>query len=299
MKRIVCLIVLGLIAFNQAIAKESGGGTVVGNGAGIVESNFQLAYLSLPKIISTCLEERSCALDREERKIARDIHSILKLNSNKKDRLIFLSEKEYPGFFTTGANESYRVAKTELNGEAPIYVNTDMLYDKEGNPALNFAGVLRILVHELGHQTGIIAHGVLDILGSKIANFSEENTNYYRYIINEEAEKEDQESLYFAVANYDTPLKTTMLMFNWKNSHSEDLTNAVIISSECKYSSESYAGIELFNGHFSFDQRGLLSFNAWVKLSCFESFSGATNIYKRNLKVVLDHNYLIQSLSVE
>lgn len=87
-------------------------------------------------------------------------------------------------------------------------------------------------------------------------------------------------------------------MFNWKNSFSQDLSHSIIASTECRYDSESYAGIEIFNGHFSIDEKGQLSFNAWIKLSCYESFSTLTNLYKKNLKITLDHDLIIQGLFV-
>ncbi len=293
MKRFVCLIVYGLLVAAGAFAKE-GGGIVVGNGAGIVESNFQQAYLSLSKIIATCGAAGSCGLDRDEKELIKNIHQVLMTNLQNKNRLIFLSEKTNPGFFTTGANESYRIAKTLLVPNSPIYVNTDMLYDKEGNPTLNFNGIVRILVHELGHQTGIENHSMLDILGSKIAAYAEEHTGYFRYNI-----EETREMVFFSVANYDYPIKTTLVMFNWKNSSSRDLSYAIIASSECSYDSETYSGIEVLNGHYSFDRRGQLSFNAWVKLSCYESFSTHTNIYRKNLQITLDSDLQVSGLTVE
>ncbi|AUN98409.1 hypothetical protein C0V70_09890 [Bacteriovorax stolpii] len=293
MKRFVCLIVCGLLVVAGAFAKE-GGGTVVGNGAGIVESNFQQGYLSLSKIIANCEAAQNCGLDLEEKNILKDIHEVLTKNLQNKNRLVFLSEKANPGFFTTGASESYRIAKTMLVPNSPIYINTDMLYDKDGNPTLNFNGIVRILVHELGHQTGIEGHSTLDILGAKIATYAEEHTSYFRYNV-----EETRESVFFSVANYSYPIKTTLVMFNWKNSSSRDLSYAIIANSECPYDSESYAGIEVLNGHYSFDRRGQLSFNAWVKLSCFESFSGSTNIYRKNLHIALDSDLQITGLTVE
>ena len=55
---------------------SNGGGTVIGNGAGLVESNFQYAYDSLKKILPHCFQKNVCDLLDEEKKIIKSITTI-------------------------------------------------------------------------------------------------------------------------------------------------------------------------------------------------------------------------------
>lgn len=272
----------------------AGGGTVVGNGAGVVESSFQQAYTSLDKFIPSCLAVEKCGLTNEDKIMLGKIQKIVKLNVSRKDRLVFLSEALNPGFFTTGNSEVFRIAKTFLTSDASIYINTDMLYNEDGHPAIKFQDIVRILIHELGHQTGYEQHACLDILGSKVAVFSEDSTLYYRFRLEEE-----NSSVTFAVTNFDLPVKSTFVLFDWKNAKIENLTDAIIAQSPCVYDSEAYSGIEVINGHFTFDENALMSFEAWINVSCNESLSGAANVYRRNLTVNLDSEYKIMKVSVK
>lgn len=272
----------------------SGGGSVVGNGAGTVESSFQQMYYSLTKIIPSCSAVVKCDLTRDEKSVLAQILKIINLNENKKDRLVFLSEKLNPGFFTTGSSEVFRIAKTYLNQNSPIFVNTDLLYTEDGRPAIKLQDVVRILIHEIGHQTGIEDHASLDILGSKVASYSEESTFYYRYKI-----EEDNSSVSFAVTNLEQPIKSSVVVFNWKNSKLHDLTGPISAAITCNFLSESYAGIEISNGHFILSENGLLSLNAWVDISCYDSSSTQMNIYRKDLIVSLDSLYKLQDIQVK
>ncbi len=292
MKKLIMLLVLGCC--QTLLAANTGGGTVVGNGAGAVESSFQHAYYSLSKIISTCVSSKKCETTKEENLVLQTISSIVKMNANKKDRLVFLSEKLNPGFFTTGSDQTNRIAKTFLNPDSPIYINTDMLYTDSGKPAIDFQDILRILVHELGHQAGIVSHASLDILGVKVSTFSEDRTYHYSLKVQEE-----DSNIQFAVTNLELPVKTALLLFNWKNKKVQDLSDTIISSTSCSYDSESYQGLEVVNGHFDFDSMGMLTFQAWVNLSCYESFSTQIFVYRKNLTISLDQDYQIIGLKVK
>lgn len=279
-------------------AYENGGGVIVGNGAGIVESNFQYAYQSLKNVIKHCMHSTTCNVQKDEQSVLLKLINILDSNANNKDRLIFLSEKLNPGFFMTGEAEANRIAKTFLNPESPIFINTDQLYNAAGRPTINFQRIIALLIHELGHQSGVLDHAWLDILGAKVSDYSENSTNHFSFRIDDEDLSKNQ-SLIFSVTNLEFPVKSSILIFNWKNSQSINLSNTLAASSNCQYESESFQGTEISNGHFSFDEHNNLRFLAWVKIHCYESFSSNTYIYKRNLVVSLDSNYKIMSLIVE
>lgn len=291
MKKILMLFVLGCW---QTVYAANGGGTVVGNGAGFVESSFQQAYASLQKIIPLCRNSLKCETLEDENKILDQIIFIINSNANKKDRLVFLSEKLNPGFFTTGTDQTNRIAKTFLTPESSIYINTDMLYTSAGKPAITFQDILRILVHELGHQTGLVDHAPLDMLGVKVSVFSEDRTYHYRFKLDD-----GRGHVSFSVTNMEYPTKSTLVLFNWRNQKAQELSESIILSTSCTYESESYAGIEVINGHFDIDNNGLLSFQAWVNLHCFETFSGQIFVYRKNLSISLDQDYQIMGLKVK
>lgn len=152
---------------------------------------------------------------------------------------------------------------------------------------------MRILIHELGHQTGEQGHASLDILGGKVALFSETNTNYYQYKIN------NQQKLTFTVTNFEFPVKSSIVIFNWHNDVAVDLSEIIILGSECNHRSESFAALEVINGHYSINDQGSLSFEAWINVECFESFSGQAFIYKRDMSIDLDEKYKIRGVFIK
>lgn len=299
MKSFLSFAILAVLTISQsALSYENGGGVIVGNGAGIVESNFQYAYQSLKNVINHCLHSNNCNVQKDEHAVLLKLIIILETNANNKERLIFLSEKLNPGFFMTGEAESNRIAKTFLNPESPIFINIDQLYNAAGRPTLNFQRIIALLIHELGHQSGVLDHAWLDILGAKVADYSENSTNHFSFRIDDEDLSKNQ-SLIFSVTNLEFPIKSSILIFNWRNTQSINLSNTLAASSSCQYESESFQGTEISNGHFSFDEHNNLRFLAWVKVHCYESFSSNNFIYKRNLSVTLDSDYKILSLIVE
>ncbi|MFA6239070.1 MAG: hypothetical protein WC635_17155 [Bacteriovorax sp.] len=294
MKNFLLILVIVFTVINYpAFSREKGGGVIVGNGAGIVETNFQFAFHSLGSILQSCIKNTNCSLQPDEIIIAESIINIVKKNADKKDRFVFVSEKLNPGFFTTSDSEMNRIAKTGLDSSSTIFINADMLYLNNGAPALSFQSILALIIHELGHQSGIRDHASLDILGVKVADFSENLTSHYGYKV------ESNKSILFSVTNFDQPIKSTIFIFNWKNEKSQDLSNTLAASSSCKYDSESYSGIEVSNGHFSFDGKNNLVFNAWVNVLCHESFSGSIFVYKKSLIVTMDGQFNILNLLVE
>lgn len=299
MKRFLSFAIFAILTITQsAFSYENGGGVIVGNGAGIVESNFQYAYQSLKNVINHCVLSTNCNVKKDELEVLKKLITILDANGDRKDRLIFLSEKLNPGFFMTGEAESNRIAKTFLNPQSPIFINSDQLYNSAGRPTLNFQRIISLLIHELGHQGGVLDHAWLDILGAKVAIYSENSTNHFSFKIDDEDLSKNQ-SLVFSVTNLEFPIKSSMLIFNRNNTQSINLSNSLAASSSCQFESEIFQGTEISNGHFSFDEHNNLRFLAWVKIHCFESFSSSTIVYKRNLSVTLDSDYKILSLIVE
>lgn len=140
-------------------------GDIVGNGSGFHENQAEFFYQSLAKNIVSALGQHAVLLSDEERKVLRDILNIL-LEQRDQAKIIFLNESDVPGFFYDPMKEgSPRIAKTGFDSSYPIYVNRDMVEKQFNHSPLTWVS---LLVHELGHQTGVSSHSFLDRLGSKV-----------------------------------------------------------------------------------------------------------------------------------
>ncbi len=294
-KLLIILIISNILPVSFA-KSNGGGGAVVGNGAGIAENFFQYAYQSLPKFISNCRAVNNCVNSDSDKELLEKISRISITNSSKLNRLIFLSGKSSPGFFDTGINERSRIAKTYLDADSSIYINTDMLYDINNKLTLNFSDMIRILVHEIGHQTGLEDHAQLDILGAKISIFSDAQTSSYRFKTDINEEKIE---ISINVINLDHPEKISLVSFNWMNGDSVNLTNQISSGVSCKLDSEKVEGIELTNGHFDIDEQGGLLFKSWLNLSCQDISALKTSTTKRNLYIFFGADFRIIDLKIK
>lgn len=148
------------------------GGDDVGNGGGLAEKNFVIAAENLETYSQLCLSLDACRLDQGEREVlAAIVYSMPQQRSNK-SQLQFLSEREQPGFFIL--NGQPKVAKTGSRIGDPIYINTDMIYAKNGFgtiEALSIPDALAILLHEYGHHVSRKSHAELDLIGVKVSLF--------------------------------------------------------------------------------------------------------------------------------
>lgn len=286
MKKLVTITFLVFTFF--ARAKETGGGVIVGNGAGFTEGLFQQSYQSLPLILENVRFIQNEALTEDEIELLVKIHAIAKNNSNKKDRLLFLSEKENPNFFKTAEVEIHRFAKTFSNADAPIFINIDWLYTETGKN-LSHAAVIALLVHEIGHQAGEMNHNAHDILGAKVKNFSNAQSNQYNFQIFHP--KNEKTSISFVTTNLNFPKKNSLLRFKNQKNQWTNLSPALFHSIKCK---KEEINFEVSNGHFSYNHEQILEFRAWVNYTC-----GNSESLMDTLKIKLDQNFEITGLIVE
>ena len=149
----------------------AGGGSSIGNGAGLAEQNFIYAFQSLPKAIGQCLILPTC-VQNEDPRLLREIgelaQDLLDQARPEEPILQFVSAAEKPGFFDTAPGQPHRIAKTDLFRGAKVFVNVDQLYTDLGQPTLDLATISAILVHEFGHQTGEVDHRKLDRLAARV-----------------------------------------------------------------------------------------------------------------------------------
>lgn len=153
-----------------------GGGDIIGNGGGLAEQEFRFAFRRIPSAISSCLGSPVCSISSRDLLVLEKIKNIAARSIENKDRLIFLSESKYPGFFRDNGSGSIRIAKTAFIPGAPIFINLDMVY-KERVAVVDFPLMISILVHELGHQAKVRSHSRLDELGSRMRDYLLQDSN--------------------------------------------------------------------------------------------------------------------------
>lgn len=290
-----------LILLFISSAGFAGGGSVVGNGAGLVEHNFQYAYTTLSSTVRNCLESNSCGMNSRETEILYAIQAVLETNVSKTDRLVFISEKESPGFFETGPNEKHRIAKTGLNPETSIFVNVDSLYLDNGKPALDYATIVSILAHELGHQAGETNHSLLDIIGAKLKKTLEEKM--VRHSIEFGVPSRDIEVL---IINHNLPMRTAEVVLTWEGLGSNKVTSSVVDSFQCSDPAANLSGFEIRNGHYfineSPDQNETsLGFSLWAYIYCYNGLDKRVVLEKSQIRFEILNNLkfrLIDSLRI-
>lgn len=279
--------------FSLGLARS--GGSVVNNGAGIVEQNFQYAYVSLDRIANDCLAAKNCQLTDDENKILKKIAVITAKNLLNPRKIIFVSEKASPGFFTTGPTEKNRIAKTSLDAFSPIFVNRDLLYTSKGMPALNFPEILAILAHELGHQAGEADHEILDTLGAKLRIVSELQSLIYK--IN--ASDSDDLKVTVSVINHEHPLKSAELLVTWGNTYSRSLSQNIQEKLSCSSPFLTVVGFELQNGHFTYLESGLeVGFKALVNIDCRSLVNDNVEVEKRELSFFINSQSNVRDFNV-
>lgn len=158
------------MGLEEEFIRRLGSGDIAGNGGGRLEADFHYAYTLIPKLIKDCVDSPVCPLMPDEKKILNDIWLLSVVNNVQKHKFIFLNGKDAGNLFFDEHDQQERVAVTGFERYAPIFINLDMMY--ADNDVLTHLGrIVQIIIHEVGHQTGVKSHGVLDALGGKLRNF--------------------------------------------------------------------------------------------------------------------------------
>ena len=146
------------------------GGDYVGNGGGLAEKNFLVAWENMEDYAQPCLTTDLCKLDDTQRSLLQKILAAMPQERMNPNPLIFQSEKQNPGTFILDC--ALKVAKTGSKIGDPIYVNTDLIYTTNsfGNSqATSVPMALAILIHEVGHHISSATHAELDLLGVRVS----------------------------------------------------------------------------------------------------------------------------------
>lgn len=285
--------------FSGAIDRVTvgGGGGIVGNGAGVVEFEFHQSKHIIDRVLGGCFPGNPCRFETENFQLAEKILALVRSSAGDLVRFEFVSGKERPGFFNTGANEFHRIAKTTLTPGSPIYVNTDLLYETDGKPRLSFGQVVGLVVHELGHQTGEPDHRALDVLGSEVAQMLQGQSFYYRY-----ASEMGGSAFQLGVTNLSFPAKIPLVVL-FANDRSRNLTTTITRMVKCQKAKTQFVGYEVTNGHFSVPTSNAvlgveIDFNAWLRVSCFDSAAKTRSEEIHSLKMTVDKDRDVESVSI-
>lgn len=146
------------------LMESYGTGDIVGNGGGLLEQNFLLAYYSLQTAIENCLTLEECYSSVNQRLILKEINQLFIDKIRNKTPLVFIKNSDTNNFFYDEYDQTERVAKTGFSKKYPIFINLDVTT----NIVNDVPAMLGIIIHELGHQAGIVSHNFLDQLGAKI-----------------------------------------------------------------------------------------------------------------------------------
>jgi hypothetical protein len=273
--------ILSILLLLAVISSPSHGGTIVGNGAGLVEGNFVFALRMLPQLLDSCLKEAECYQSSSDQAALQEILVVVKkgLKSPISKKIQFVSEVANPGFFTTAFNQTDRIAQTCLQSDCPIYINSDLLYSKR-EPALNYGMIVAVLVHEFGHQAGYKDHTYLDSLAANVRSLAESKHISYPYPLDSHIEIHQ--------INNDFPIKYSELYLT-KNGKVTRLTEYLMsfIREE-----KDWIGFELINGHYSFQEESTkqVQFLVWVRVYIKNDNHSVLEIKLLRFAVVVNQN---------
>tara|TARA_Y100000590_G_scaffold446052_1_gene579077 strand:+ start:73265 stop:74215 length:951 start_codon:yes stop_codon:yes gene_type:complete len=289
--------VIEAMDLSPELAARLSGGDIIGNGGGLVEQEFRFAYRRLPKIIEICEESQFCPFSGLERTRLIKIKEVASKFLNLKDRLIFLSESKYPGFFRDSNDSEIRIAKTAFIPGAPIFVNLDLLYI-DNKPSIEFSTMIALLVHELGHQIGVKSHSELDEMGAKLRDYLTQDTRVNSYDVNGLMAQ-------VRIFNLQKVDFNAEVFFSY-NGTIIPLTSRIRSELTCKRKKSLAIGFEIANPHWERfrSDRGvfILGYNAWLRVRCLELNTSAIWTEDRDLLLnfhFYDNEYLSLDLKIK
>lgn len=260
--------------------ERSGGGDIIGNGGGLAEQNFTYALTHLADFISETLKEGLVkGVDAENLK---KIAHAARAEGQKAEKLVFLSGRNNPGIFTAENDPEVRLAKTGLTQEAPIFINLDLLYSKQGDVTemLPLPIMVASLVHELGHQVGMTDHTYLDFLGARVRRMVERE--YTRSAKNLDG-KTRIEMISINLGAFSMP-RLSLMIKDTLVPLEKELFDTLKCRSDlrpraARLSNQHWERPQDFNGHW------IAPYRAWAELTCVNGM-GQVEIEERDL--VLD-----------
>lgn len=175
------ILLMSLILSNLSFAMELDEGRV-GNGSGEAERNIVFAMSVLNETLLH-LQNTKSVFTVSELEIINNIAKNLGPKEVRLRQINFKSEKKDPGFFLIDGN--IKIAKTWTEKGAPIYFNTDLLYKVNHTGEIIPYSISRstsLLLHELGHQTGVEDCQLLDQMATKAELEIRDQTSEFSFI---------------------------------------------------------------------------------------------------------------------
>lgn len=285
-----CISGILLLFASTSFAQSNGStwGSLIGNGAGLVEQNVTYTYIALPRAINSCLHLPGvCTITVKDAQLLTRIRNLAEATpAATQGRIQFVAESKQPGFFETGLGQAHRLAKTGTTAQDPIYWNTDQMYQSDGHPAVDVPALIAIWIHELGHQVGELDHQYLDRLGASVRTVLINQLFELKY-------QSDYGQIKVVALNYlGATAKADLYV-------SDDVTvlrlsNQLDKQAKCANSQDSVLGWSLSNGHWSAhlqkadakSQDYKLPFKAWLDVIC--SHKGVMAQSSRAITILLD-----------
>lgn len=259
------------MGLDEELIRRLGSGDIAGNGGGRLEADFHYAYTLIPKLIKDCVESPICPLMPEEQKIINDIWLLTVVNNVKKHKFVFLNGKDAEDLFFDEHDQQVRVAVTGFERYAPIFINLDMIYSDAD--VLNHMGrIIQIIIHEVGHQTGVKSHSVLDSLGGKIRNFFARET----FRVDNNVGGTDIKVI---TTNFNSPYINSVTTINWSQWANRghggsqiDLTKEFAEKAKCEGAGRKLNSFKVSNLHWGrVKQEGtnyVLPLKGWIDFKC-------------------------------
>lgn len=266
------------VEFSEIIAPlilRFGSGDIVGNGGGLIEQNFLFAYYSLQTAIDNCLTAVECYNTEEEKVLLKEINQIFIEKLVNKTPLIFIKNSDTNNFFFDKYDQTQRIAKTGFSKKFPIFINLDAT-DEIVNDIPTMIG---IIVHELGHQIGIVNHSYLDKLGARVRKMWGAN-----WVVSDV----DVSSKKLFVRLYNTRMNSINSKLSYEfDGKIKSLNSLIFRNIACEKGDRLY-GFSLSNGHWKRPThtrfRTKVKKTFWIDINCEKSVS-ESYILKRDLDV--------------
>lgn len=156
----------------EMATKLSSGADIVGNGSGRVEIMANYYLRQLDQTISDCLNNPLCQITKADRFVLKEIRTISIDSRLQNKKLIFLNGEDFERVFLSENDPEVRIAKTGYHKKYPIFFNLTELYKTDMD--VIDRNLIAILIHELGHQTGIKSHSYLDEVAARLSFYFEQ-----------------------------------------------------------------------------------------------------------------------------
>lgn len=127
----------------------------------------------MPELLQNCDRAPDCSLNPEEKRLLQDLIGIVRSEEYPADKLRFESGLAHPEIFLVDG--IVKSAVTDLYPGAIIYFNLDHLYKVIDNrrQSVNSNWLFSLLIHELGHHTGVTDDFFLDAFSQKLTTWFE------------------------------------------------------------------------------------------------------------------------------